>query len=747
MAHVNIYRKIATALALLAGLGLSCGISQPGADGAVATPPLPAEEAVPQEPEEAQPLHPPLHPNVLPGKWALWSGGTELRGANIYQRRVYPTLDGSDFMGPGPVGPPFTQQDFDQLAGMRANYVNISHPGVFAETPPFALDPDIQGNLDSLLNMIVQADMFAVISFRTGPGRSEFTFFWDEVGDWFDESYLNDSIWQDQAAQDAWAAMWRHTAERYRDHPIVAGYDLMVEPNSNEVGSHALNDPLDIWDPAEFYATHGGSLYDWNQLYPRITSAIRQVDSQTPILIGGMGYSAIEWLPYVHPTGDTRTVYVAHQYAPVSYTHQWWDSLACTYPGMCDTDWDGEDDRFDSAWLGKLLETVDTFVSTHGVPVAVNEFGVMRWEPGAAAFMDDEIDLFEQRGINYALWEWQSLWAPLTEEVNAFHFRFGPDPTNRSDVESSDLIDTISRYWERNSLRPSSAVTTTTFLPAVSHGSGRMSAVNDFLYQLQNLDLVAIGETAYDLIVMDYAAEGGDDTAFTAAEIAALKRSPGGDKIVLAYMSIGEAEDYRFYWQNDWESGNPTWLDIENPDWEGNYKVRYWDPGWQAIIFDYTDRLLDAGFDGAYLDIIDAYEYFTDQARSTAAQEMATFVASIRAHARSRDLDFYIFPQNAPQLAEAVPTYLDTVDGIGQEDIYYGYEADDVLTPPAVSIELERCLDLFKTAGKLVLTVDYATTPDQVDDAYTRSQAKGYVPLVTVRDLDRLIVNAGHRPD
>ena len=745
MSRVDIYRTATVALTLLASLGMSCGISQPGADGAVATLPLPAEEAFPEEPEE--------HPNASPGKWALWSGGTELRGANIYQRRVYPALDGSHFMGSGPVGPPFTQQDFDQLAGMGANYVNISHPGIFAETPPFALEPEIQANLDSLLNMIAQADLFAVISFRTGPGRSEFTFFWDEAGDWFDESYLNDSIWQDQAAQDAWAAMWRHTVERYRDHPIVVGYDLMVELNSNEVGSHALNDPLDIRDPAEFYATHGGSLYDWNQLYPRITSAIRQVDSQTPILIGGMGYSAIEWLPYLHPTGDPRTVYVAHQYAPVGYTHQWWDSLTCTYPGRCDTDWDGEDDRFDRAWLGKLMETVDTFVAAHSVPVAVNEFGVMRWEPGAAAFMDDEIDLFEQRGINHALWEWESLWAPLTEEVNAFNFRFGPDPTNRSDVESSDLIDTITRYWELNSLRPSSALTTTTLLPAVSLGSGRvaeapdLSAVNDFLYQLQNLDLIAIGETAYDLIVTDYAAEGGDDTAFTAAEIAALKSSPGGEKIVLAYMSIGEAEEYRFYWQDDWESGNPTWLDIENPDWEGNYQVRYWDPGWQAIILNYTDRLLEAGFDGAYLDIIDAYEYYTDLGRSTAAQEMAAFVAAIRAHARSRDPDFCIFPQNAAQLAEAVPTYLDSVDGIGQEDIYYGYEGEDVMTPPAVSAELESTLDLFKNAGKLVLTVDYATTPSHVDDAYTRSQAKGYVPLVTVRDLDQLIINAGHRPD
>ena len=41
----------------------------------------------------------------------------------------------------------------------------------------------------------------------------------------------------------------------------------------------------------------------------------------------------------------------------------------------------------------------------------------------------------------------------------------------------------------------------------------------------------------------------------------------------------------------------------------------------------------------------------------------------------------------------------------------------------------------------------YATTPAHVDDAYVKSCAKGYVPFVTVRDLDQLTINPGHEPD
>lgn len=386
-----------------------------------------------------------------PDKISLWDmkTGPHLRGANIYQRCVYPELDGSEFMGNGPVGPPYTQDDFNRLATLGANYVNISHPGLFTENPPYVQDEDIQKNLDDLLDMIAEANMFAVISFRTGPGRAEFSVCClDE--DWYEKNYLNDSVWQEQAAQNAWIEMWRYTAQRYKDNPIVAGYDLMVEPNSNEVW-------LDIWDPEEFYTNYGNTLYDWNQLYPRIISSIREIDPETPALIGGMAYSAIEWLPYLIPTNDNRTVYTFHQYAPFVYTHQDESNLQFNYPGEFDTDWDGDADQFNRAWLDNLLATVDSFIETHGVTVAVNEYGVIRWVPGAAQFMDDQMDLFEKRGLNYALWLWETSWPPFEEEVDAFNFRHGPDPHNHSDVASSDLLDVILKYWNLNTIYPSSA--------------------------------------------------------------------------------------------------------------------------------------------------------------------------------------------------------------------------------------------------------------------------------------------------
>ncbi len=162
-------------------------------------------------------------PPAQADKWSLWTNGTQLRGANLWQRIVVPELDGPEFLGDAYVGPPVTQADFDALAALGANVVDLSHPGLFTERPPFVVDEQVQANLDRLIDMATQADLFVVITFRTGPGRSDFTFYRDGAGDWFDPDLLIESVWTDDAAQDAWVDMWTYTAERYRDEAVVVG--------------------------------------------------------------------------------------------------------------------------------------------------------------------------------------------------------------------------------------------------------------------------------------------------------------------------------------------------------------------------------------------------------------------------------------------------------------------------------------------------------------------------------------------
>ena len=381
-------------------------------------------------------------------KWDLWNQTTQLRGANIWQRIVIPNLDGEEFLGSDYIGPPYTQEDFNQLAALGANYVNISGPGLFTEEPPYQLDLRAQKHLDRLLGMIHNADLFAVITFRTGPGRSDFTFYRDGAGDWFKPDLLREWVWTDQTAQDAWVEMWQYTAARYQNHPIVVGYDLMCEPNAAGI--------RDIWEPEDFYNQYGGTTLDWNQLYPKISTAIREVDPETPIMIGGMGWSSIRWLPYLEPTDDSRTVYLVHQYEPQEqYTHQEYHSSLNGYPGVFDLDWDGNPDPFNQDWLEDYFTIIDQFQDKWDVPISVNEFGVVRWVPDGAEFINDQLSLFEKQGLNHAIWMWDPAWEPWTEEVNAMNYRFGLDPETQADVVPNPLMDVLQKYWSQNTIRPS----------------------------------------------------------------------------------------------------------------------------------------------------------------------------------------------------------------------------------------------------------------------------------------------------
>lgn len=132
--------------------------------------------------------------------------------------------------------------------------------------------------------------------------------------------------------------------------------------------------------------------------------------------------------------------------------------------------------------------------------------------------------------------------------------------------------------------------------------------INPWQFETKGSFLTALSETNYDALILDLEFE---DAPLLAADIELLKvKANGGTRLVLCYLSIGEAEDYRSYWDPAWSVNPPEWLLKENPDWEGNYPVQFWHPEWQAIVFEMMGAVLSSSFDGVYLDRVDVYEEF-----------------------------------------------------------------------------------------------------------------------------------------
>ncbi len=276
------------------------------------------------------------------------------------------------------------------------------------------------------------------------------------------------------------------------------------------------------------------------------------------------------------------------------------------------------------------------------------------------------------------------------------------------------------------------------------------AAVNDFIIQLQRARVDRLAPTAYDLVISDISLAGG-----SAANIERLRASEGGDKLVVAYMSIGQAATFQYYWQPEWSmtGARPEWADSPDGTWAGDIWVHYWDARWQSIIIDgedsYLDRIIDMGFDGVLLDRVDAATYYEEQGRDTAYAEMIDFVMAIADHARERSPGFGVFTINGEDIPFRDPDsgYLESVTGILVESLHYGYPRDHEPSPADWTALREADLARWVEAGKLVLTVDYSRVPEHIADSFTRGRAAGYVPYVSDRGLSRLFIFEGFEPD
>ena len=170
--------------------------------------------------------------------------------------------------------------------------------------------------------------------------------------------------------------------------------------------------------------------------------------------------------------------------------------------------------------------------------------------------------------------------------------------------------------------RELSVLPDSTALPALSGKDiTQLAQAESFLYLINPEKFNARAEylerlatSPYDLLIIDLFFDD-QEHPLTADDIQHLRFKPDGtQRLLIAYLSIGEAESYRYYWQADWNSNRPYWMEQENPEWEGNYKLRYWEQDWKDILIgnkdSYLKKIVDAGFDGVYLDVVDAYEYF-----------------------------------------------------------------------------------------------------------------------------------------
>lgn len=280
-----------------------------------------------------------------------------------------------------------------------------------------------------------------------------------------------------------------------------------------------------------------------------------------------------------------------------------------------------------------------------------------------------------------------------------------------------------------------------------------MARVRSWGYQLSELDYAGAEHSPFDLLVVDATTGLRGNTAFTAEQVARLKRKPDGSRrLVISYLSIGEAEDYRAgYFDKEYMSEEaPDWLLKENPRWKGNRLIRFCEEGWQRTILGdengrslYNDidpsplyKLLELGFDGVYLDRVDVYQDVHSQCPG-AAEKAVAFVKRLGAHARKRDPRFIVILQNAEELLRH-KDMVDTIDAVAKEDLVHSPDDDGRRNAESEIRDIVANLNIAKAAGRSVLVVDYPKSKAAAEEARRKIEAAGFIPYVAPRKLDAL---------
>jgi cysteinyl-tRNA synthetase len=293
------------------------------------------------------------------------------------------------------------------------------------------------------------------------------------------------------------------------------------------------------------------------------------------------------------------------------------------------------------------------------------------------------------------------------------------------------------------------------------------------------LDVTDLAAQPHDLIVMDFSSDGSDRHAFKPKQIDTLKKRPGTQSVIVSYISIGEASDYRDHWQDGWTKFTdedqkaageltdkaPAWLGAWNENWPNSRKVRYWDPAWQAIIFNdqktgWLDKIVAAGFDGAYLDIIDGYYHWgceiaqSNECRDgdprtelEAAARMIDFVVALAKHARKTNPKFLIIPQNGAYIIDALEdedhprrdTYLESFNAIACEDLFCRGDEPENNTFNPDEDAIDALVRDFIDSKVPVLSVDYLDDEKKMAKFYKAAVAKGFLPYAAPkRELNEM---------
>ena len=162
-----------------------------------------------------------------------------------------------------------TREDIDFIASTGANTIRLPfNYKLFTDEDYMGLTANQDGfaRVDNVVEWCRANGLYLILDMHDCPGG--------QTGDNIDDGYGYPWLFESEASQQLFCSIWRKIADRYKNEPVILGYELMNEPIAHYFeNKDELNAKLE-------------------PLYKRAVKAIREVDPNHVILLGGARWNS-----------------------------------------------------------------------------------------------------------------------------------------------------------------------------------------------------------------------------------------------------------------------------------------------------------------------------------------------------------------------------------------------------------------------------------------------------------------------
>lgn len=246
-----------------------------------------------------------------------------------------------------------TEYDLDIIAEAGANCVRVPfwYRNFMLNEAGDWIDDDLDNNpgfkrLDWIIEQAGARGIYVILDLHGAPGGQSMNHSTGTVG--------RNDLYSSEECRATMKKLWVAIAERYKDEPAVAAYDLMNEPQNND-GFEANENFVSPWDSAAWEQT--------NDLYREMIEAVREVDTEHVISLEGIW--RIRNLPFPKVEGWANMLYQVHLYD-------------------------------DTAQFKTLATDIAGYGKSQDVAILVGEFSNM-----------DGIEICENNGISWTTWTYK----------------------------------------------------------------------------------------------------------------------------------------------------------------------------------------------------------------------------------------------------------------------------------------------------------------------------------------------------